>query len=61
MKGVVDFTAEKERLNKELDKLNKDLEGYAQIAGSALSKERRPRSLKKKNAVRPKRRKTRAR
>lgn len=29
LKGVVDFTAEKERLNKELDKLNKDLEGYA--------------------------------
>ena len=29
LKGVVDFAAERERLNKELETLNKNLEGYA--------------------------------
>ena len=34
LKGVVDFVAERERLNKELDVLNKNLEGYARKLGN---------------------------
>ena len=34
LKGVVDFAAERERLQKELDTLNKNLEGYARKLGN---------------------------
>ena len=34
LKGVVDFAAERERLNKELETLNKNLEGYARKLGN---------------------------
>lgn len=34
LKGVVDFSAERERLNKELEALNKNLEGYARKLGN---------------------------
>ena len=34
LKGVVDFAAERERLNKELDALNKNLDGYARKLGN---------------------------
>ncbi len=34
LKGVVDFSAERERLQKELDVLNKNLEGYAKKLGN---------------------------
>ncbi len=34
LKGVVDFAAEKERLTKELETLNKNLEGYARKLGN---------------------------
>ena len=34
LKGVVDFSAERERLQKELDTLNKNLEGYARKLGN---------------------------
>ncbi|MBQ7633525.1 MAG: valine--tRNA ligase [Alphaproteobacteria bacterium] len=34
LKGVVDFAAERERLNKELDTLNKNLDGYARKLGN---------------------------
>ncbi|MBR1600375.1 MAG: valine--tRNA ligase [Alphaproteobacteria bacterium] len=34
LKGVVDFAAERERLNKELDVLNKNLDGYARKLGN---------------------------
>ena len=34
LKGVVDFSAERERLQKELDALNKNLEGYARKLGN---------------------------
>ena len=42
LKGVVDFAAEKERLNKELASLNKNLEGYARKLGNASFVERAP-------------------
>ena len=42
LKGVVDFSAEKERLKKELDKLNKDLEGYARKLQNPNFVERAP-------------------
>ena len=34
LKGVVDFAAERERLQKELETLNKNLEGYARKLGN---------------------------
>ncbi len=34
LKGVVDFAAERERLNKELETLNKNLDGYARKLGN---------------------------
>lgn len=34
LKGVVDFAAERERLNKELEALNKNLDGYARKLGN---------------------------
>ena len=42
LKGVVDFSAEKERLKKELDKLTKDLEGYARKLQNPNFVERAP-------------------
>ena len=42
LKGVVDFAAEKERLNRELAVLNKNLEGYARKLGNASFVERAP-------------------
>ncbi len=42
LKGVVDFSAERERLNKELDALNKNLEGYARKLGNQSFVERAP-------------------
>ena len=42
LKGVVDFAAEKERLQKELEGLNKNLEGYARKLGNANFVERAP-------------------
>ena len=42
LKGVVDFAAERERLNKELDGLNKNLEGYARKLGNPSFVERAP-------------------
>lgn len=42
LKGVVDFAAEKERLKKELDSLNKNLEGYARKLGNPSFVERAP-------------------
>ncbi|MBE6445018.1 MAG: valine--tRNA ligase [Alphaproteobacteria bacterium] len=42
LKGVVDFAAERERLNKELDVLNKNLEGYARKLGNPSFVERAP-------------------
>ena len=42
LKGVVDFAAERERLNKELEGLNKNLEGYARKLGNPSFVERAP-------------------
>lgn len=42
LKGVVDFAAERERLNKELDSLNKNLEGYARKLENPSFVERAP-------------------
>lgn len=42
LKGVVDFAAERERLNKELEGLNKNLEGYARKLGNPSFIERAP-------------------
>ncbi len=42
LKGVVDFTAERERLNKELESLNKNLEGYARKLNNPSFVERAP-------------------
>lgn len=42
LKGVIDFEAEKARLNKELETLNKNLEGYARKLGNASFVERAP-------------------
>ncbi len=42
LKGVVDFAAERERLNKELASLNKNLEGYARKLGNPSFVERAP-------------------
>ncbi len=42
LKGVVDFAAERERLNKELEVLNKNLEGYARKLGNPSFVERAP-------------------
>ena len=42
LKGVVDFAAERERLNKELESLNKNLEGYARKLGNPSFVERAP-------------------
>ena len=42
LKGVIDFAAEKERLQKELEGLNKNLEGYAKKLGNANFVERAP-------------------
>ena len=42
LKGVVDFAAERERLNKELENLNKNLEGYARKLGNPSFVERAP-------------------
>ena len=42
LKGVVDFAAERERLNKELDQLNKNLAGYAAKLSNANFVERAP-------------------
>lgn len=42
LKGVVDFTAERERLQKELDTLNKNLDGYARKLGNPSFVERAP-------------------
>ena len=42
LKGVVDFSAERERLNKELEGLNKNLEGYARKLGNPSFVERAP-------------------
>ena len=42
LKGVVDFKAEKERLKKELDNLNKYLEGYERKLSNPSFVERAP-------------------
>ena len=42
LSGVVDFAAERERLNKELDSLNKNLDGYARKLGNAGFVDRAP-------------------
>ncbi len=42
LKGVVDFSAERERLNKELAVLDKNLEGYARKLGNTSFVERAP-------------------
>ena len=42
LKGVVDFSAERERLNKELANLNKNIEGYARKLSNASFVERAP-------------------
>ena len=42
MKGIVDFAAERERLNKELASLNKNLEGYAKKLSNPSFVERAP-------------------
>ncbi len=42
LKGIVDFAAERERLNKELAGLNKNLEGYARKLGNPSFVERAP-------------------
>ncbi len=42
LKGVVDFASERERLNKELDQLNKNLAGYAAKLSNANFVERAP-------------------
>ena len=42
LKGVIDFAAEKERLSKELESLNKNLEGYARKLGNPNFVERAP-------------------
>ena len=42
LKGVVDFAAERERLNKELETLNRNLEGYARKLSNAGFVERAP-------------------
>ena len=42
LKGVVDFTTERERLNKELESLNKNLEGYARKLNNPSFVERAP-------------------
>jgi len=42
LKGIVDFTAERERLNKELVTLNKNLDGYARKLSNASFVERAP-------------------
>ena len=42
LKGVVDFAAERERLNKELENLKKNIEGYARKLGNAGFIERAP-------------------
>lgn len=42
LKGVVDFAAEKERLQKEIAALNKNLEGYARKLGNPSFVERAP-------------------
>ena len=42
LKGVIDFAAERERLNKELANLNKNIEGYARKLGNAAFVERAP-------------------
>jgi len=42
LKGIVDFTAERERLTKELESLNKNLEGYARKLNNASFIERAP-------------------
>ena len=45
LKGVVDFAAERERLHKELDSLNKNLEGYARKLGNPSFVERAPQAV----------------
>ncbi len=42
LKGVVDFAVEKERLSKEIEALNKNLEGYARKLGNPNFVERAP-------------------
>ena len=42
LKGVVDFAAEKERLQKEIAALDKNLEGYARKLGNPSFVERAP-------------------
>lgn len=42
LKGVVDFAAERERLNKELESLKKNIEGYARKLGNASFVEKAP-------------------
>jgi len=42
LKGVVDFSAERERLTKELENLNKNIEGYARKLSNASFVERAP-------------------
>lgn len=42
LKGVVDFAAERERLNKELENLNRNIEGYARKLGNQSFVERAP-------------------
>ena len=42
LKGVVDFSAERERLNKELANLNKNIEGYARKLSNTSFVERAP-------------------
>ena len=45
LKGIVDFSAERERLNKELANLNKNLEGYARKLNNASFVERAPEAV----------------
>ena len=42
LKGVIDFAAERERLNKELDSLNRNIEGYTRKLSNASFVERAP-------------------
>ena len=42
LKGVVDFSAERDRLNKELENLNRNIEGYARKLSNASFVERAP-------------------
>ena len=52
LKGVVDFSAERERLNKELEMLNKNLEGYARKLNNPSFVERAPAAVVEEEKLR---------